>query len=357
MPSGDGWPYRNPVRQGNDMTAADEDTEHPFAQYIRILGKGRNGARSLTRQEAHDAMSMIYCYDVEPEQLGAFLMLLRVKEETAEEVAGFAEAIRTSIPVPDTLPRVSIDWPSYAGKRRHLPWYLLAAMLLGRNGYPVFMHGLSRDDGRVYTRQALEAFGFDMHRSLPAAIAQLMRSGFAYLDVEFLSPLTAELLDTRDLLGLRSPMHTVARMMNPLNAELSLQPVFHPNYAQIHQQAAQIMGAGASLSFKGEGGEAERIPDRACTVYGMSQGECWQQQWPALMSPGKYGREDFPNLEFLAQVCRGEADDEYARHAVTGTVALCLATLEPGLSQDEALSRAHEMWQDRDKQPIESLSA
>jgi len=46
---------------------------HPFARFIQILGKGRNGMRHLTREEAHEAMGMIACYDVEPEQIGAFL--------------------------------------------------------------------------------------------------------------------------------------------------------------------------------------------------------------------------------------------------------------------------------------------
>ena len=59
--------------------------EHPFAQYVRILAKGKRASRSLTEAEAYDAMKMIIAGEVEPEQLGAFMMLLRVKEETADE--------------------------------------------------------------------------------------------------------------------------------------------------------------------------------------------------------------------------------------------------------------------------------
>ena len=57
--------------------------EHPFAPYIRILGKGRTGTRSLDRREAATAFGMLLRGEVEPLQVGAFLMLLRVKEETA----------------------------------------------------------------------------------------------------------------------------------------------------------------------------------------------------------------------------------------------------------------------------------
>ena len=76
--------------------------EHPFAQYVRIIGRGKNVGRSYTEEEAETAMDMILADQVEPEQLGAFLMLLRVKEETPEEVAG-CEASHTGRFLRDVL--------------------------------------------------------------------------------------------------------------------------------------------------------------------------------------------------------------------------------------------------------------
>ena len=68
--------------------------EHPFAPFVRILGKGKTSSRSLTLDEARQAMAMILDGEVEDVQLGAFLMLLRVKEESPEELAGFVQASR-----------------------------------------------------------------------------------------------------------------------------------------------------------------------------------------------------------------------------------------------------------------------
>ena len=51
--------------------------EHPFAEIIRILGKGKKGSRPLTQNEAYHAMNMILTDQVLPIQLGAFLMLMR----------------------------------------------------------------------------------------------------------------------------------------------------------------------------------------------------------------------------------------------------------------------------------------
>jgi anthranilate phosphoribosyltransferase len=321
--------------------------EHPFAQYVRILGKGRKGGRALTREEACDAMDAIFRYEAEPEQIGAFLMLMRVKEETAEEVAGFVQAIRKSIPTMSGKASVAIDWPSYAGKRRQLPWYLLAALLLSRNGYPVFMHGMVRDDDRIYTATALETLGIDICKSISLATERINNKGFAYLDIDFMSPWAAELMDTRDLLGLRSPLHTVVRMLNPLSARLSLHSVFHPNYSAIHQKASLLLGESQTLSFKGEGGENERIPERSCTVYGVADGKSWEQEWPALLPPGKYGRETFPDMDYYLAVWRGLVEDEYASMAVVGTMALVLSALENNLSQHDALQYARKMWDSR----------
>ena len=96
--------------------------EHPFTQYIQTLGKGKRGAKDLTMQDAEQAMALILSHQVDPAQLGAFLMLMRVKEETAEELAGFARAARASIELPQKIAHVDLDWSSYAGKRRQLPW-------------------------------------------------------------------------------------------------------------------------------------------------------------------------------------------------------------------------------------------
>ncbi len=107
---------------------------HPFARFIKILGRGKSLTRSLTIEEAEEAMQMIVAGEVLPEQIGAFLMLLRIKEESGEEIAGFVRAVRASMKKPSSLPTVDVDWSSYAGKRRQLPWFILVTQILARNG-------------------------------------------------------------------------------------------------------------------------------------------------------------------------------------------------------------------------------
>lgn len=331
----------------NSKHVASNANEHPFAQYIRILGKGRNGARSLTQEEAFDAMEMICRYEVEPEQISAFMMLLRVKEETPEELAGFVEAMQASIAKPQSCPRVSIDWSSYAGKRRQLPWYLLAALTLARYDITGFMHGIYRDDERLYVQDALQALDIDPCFSLDDAAKVISETGFAYVGLGNISRLADDLFDSRKLLGLRSPIHTVARMINPFAAKLVLQGVFHPNYAPVHQKSSLLIGQSMALAFKGEGGEAERIPERSCKLYGVTGGKLWEEEWPALLPTDKYTPENFPDLRHFRRVWDGEEEDIYGEQAVIGTISLALYALGKATDNENAHTLAAKMWESR----------
>src|SRR5271166_4533519 len=175
---------------------------HPFARFINTLGRGKTLTRSLTIEEAEQAMAMILADETLPEQLGAFLMLLRVKEESPAEIAGFVRAARATMRAPAHAPRVDIDWSSYAGKGRQLPWFLLSALVLARNGWRVFMHGAeAHTEGRVYTGAALRALGVPASASLDESADGLVARNFAYLPIDALSPRIADMLELRPILG------------------------------------------------------------------------------------------------------------------------------------------------------------
>lgn len=324
--------------------------EHPFAQYIRILGKGKRGARSLTEQEAFDAMTMILADEVAECQLGAFLMLLRVKEETPEEIAGFVRAAKNSFKLPESAPQVTLDWSSYAGKRRHLPWFLLSALLLAENGFTTFMHGAEgHTAGRVYTRDVLQVLGIPVAESLNHAAQQLSQHHFCYLPLEFLSPKLHSIIQMRPLLGLRSPVHTISRMLNPFNAKFEIQGIFHPSYRDIHQHAAKLLNQSHLAVLKGEGGEIERNPDQPCLVKSVELGALKEEEWPALFTGARHLKDETMNPQRLQDVWRGEDTDEYAVASITGTTAIALKLLNRVNTQTEAQDLAVTLWNQRNK--------
>jgi len=323
--------------------------QHPFSRFIRTLGRGKQGSRSLSQDDAFEAMNMIMEGHVEPEQLGAFLMLVRVKEETPEEVAGFVQAVRRHIQLPGNAPIIDIDWSSYAGKRRHLPWFVLSVLLLADNGYKVFMHGLQgRKDERIYTPTALEYLGLPISQSLAEAANTLEHDNFAYLNLDQLCPRLQQLIDLRELLGLRSPVHTVARMLNPFGAPYQMQGIFHPGYLEIHQGAAQILSQPHMAVIKGDGGEIEASPDSPCKLMSVHDNQTRNEEWPALLS-SRAVKPKTLKIENIKQLWRGTREDNYGEAAVINTLAISLYTMRKINKREDALNLATEMWISRSK--------
>ena len=324
--------------------------EHPFAQYVRILGKGRKGSRGLTQEEVREAFRMILNDEVTQEQLGAFLMLMRVKEETPEEVAGATLAVRDFLSVPENAPKVDLDWSSYAGKKRQLPWFILSTLTLADNGTTVFMHGASgHTNGRVYTKNVLGSLGLEPSTSIEQACDSLKQNRFAYLDIEHLCPKLHTIIELRPFLGLRSPVHTIARMINPFNAPYVMQGIFHPGYQPTHQQAAILLNQPHLAVIKGDGGEIERNPDVECLVQNVHNGEMSDETWPAMFKR-RHVKDEEMDFQRLGQLWRGEIDDEYANAAVIGTLAITLKMMGKADSQQAAENMATDMWNNRAKE-------
>ncbi len=322
--------------------------EHAFAPFVRILGKGKTGSRSLTRDEARTAMRMILRGEVKDVQLGAFLMLLRVKEESADELTGFVEAARDIIGAPTHI-GVDLDWSSYAGKRKQLPWFILSALALADRGVRVFMHGAAgHTSGRLYTEHVLQALGVEPATSWADVEAALDSRRFAFMPLRHLCAPLQTMIDLRNDLGLRSPVHTLVRLLNPLRAPYSLQSIFHPAYALHHQQAAANLAQPHSAVFKGEGGEVERKPEALCKVYSVHAGVLGEESWPKLID----GRQEQPALldvETLRSVWRDEMRDTYGELAIVGTLAIALRLLGDAADSDEALHKARSCWENRQR--------
>lgn len=324
------------------------EPEHPFAEFIKILGKGKKGSRPLTQDEAYRAMKMILAGEVQPIQLGAFLMLMRVKEETCEELAGFVSAAKESF---SHAPAVSVDldWSSYAGKRRHLPWFLLSTFLLAENGIKVFMHGAGgHTQGRVYTEKVLEILGIPAAHSLAEAEQQLLANNFSYLSLQHICPMLFDMINLRPVMGLRSPVHTLVRLLNPLRASHSIQGIFHPSYRQVHQKAALLLGERNMAVLKGEGGETERNPDVECLVQSVCNGELIDELWPALFAR-RHMKDEELNPQQLKALWQGRWEDEFAEATVIGTAAVALKLLGRADSQDAAHGLAREFWLNRNR--------
>jgi len=326
--------------------------EHPFAHFVRILGRGRTGSRSLDRAEAARAFRMVLRGEVEPVQTGAFLMLLRVKEESPEELAGFVDACRETMVAPPAGLAADLDWSSYAGKKHQHPWYLLAMLVLAGAGYRVFVHGAGgHTPGRLYTEQAMRALGLPVADDWEAVGRHLDADRLAYLSLQRFCPALQELIALKPLLGLRSPVNTLTRMLNPLRARCSIQSIFHPAYARLHQGADRLLGQPRALVFKGDSGEVEIKPQADTRLELLLGSESRQLE----LSRGLSGRVDAvpcPATGPLLELWRDGCDDEYGRLAVLGTLAAALLLLDATPDLAAAAALALDLWRDRDRERL-----
>jgi anthranilate phosphoribosyltransferase len=326
--------------------AAAVTAPHPFAEFLRTIGRGATLGRPLDEIEAEQAMAMILDGAVEPVQLGAFLLVLRYRTETPAELAGFVRAARARSVGADVI-AVDLDWPSYADRHKQLPYFVLAALLLAGAGVRVLMHGID-GEGAVTTPAALRALGVPACGSAGEAAGRVGACGFAYLPLRVICPELEALFQLRPLLGLRSPVNSLARELNPFQAPHQIQGVFHPTYLPLHGETTQRLGQAHAVIFKGGGGEAQRNPDKPCRAATVDDGVPGETIWPALNDGEPYSwRKDPLEPGRLAGLWRGEWDAPGPAAAVVGTAAMALKLLGRAASIEEAEDQARRLWQAR----------
>jgi len=321
---------------------------HPFAPYVQAIGRGPTLSRELTEDEATTAMGMILDGQAEPIQLGAFLMVLRYRKETAIELAGFARAARERF-VGRVAAHADLDWPSYADRHKQLPYFVLAALLLAQNGVRVMMHGIA-GSGAATTPKVLTALGVPQSATLGEAVRRLDEANFAYVSLSNFCPGLDRLFALRPLFGLRSPANTFSREINPLNAPCQVQGIFHPTYMETHIETARLLGGRDAAVFKGGGGEVQRNPEKPCRVARLTGGVASEETWDALTPEQRYPWRDEPlDPARLLALWRGEWSAPEPEAAVIGTAAIALAVLKRAATPAAADALAAELWRSRSR--------
>ena len=230
--------------------------------YLKDIGRGAAGARSLGVDAARMLMREVLEGRASPAQTGAFVMAMRMKGETLDELMGFLDAVHERcVAVPSTQPVVLI--PSYNGSRKLPNLTPLLALWLAREGLRVLVHGPLADPSRVTSAQILHDLGLApaLH---PLDIAQAWaRREPAFVPTRLLCPSLQVLMDLRHALGLRGPGHTVAKMMNPVVGAPVLRLVnhTHPEFGALMSAWAPRWGADAML-LRGTEGEPVADPRR-----------------------------------------------------------------------------------------------
>lgn len=241
-----------------------------IAKYIKEIGRGKDGARSLNREQAADLLGQVLDGSVSDLEVGAFCLAMRVKGETAPELAGFLDAThaRMNRLPPSAKPMVVL--PSYNGARKLPGLTPLLALLLAREGLPVLIHGTATESSRVFTSEVLSAL------DIPAqvTIKSVANGEVAFMPTVLLCAGLQRLLDVRRVIGLRNPAHSLVKLMNPsLGRCLVVGSYTHPEYALSMAATVELMGTDAMLLRGTEGesvADARRVPKMQGFVAGRS---------------------------------------------------------------------------------------
>ena len=231
-----------------------------ISQYIKEIGRGKQGARSLGREQAADLFGQVLDGAVTDLEVGAFCLAMRIKGETPEEMAGFLDATYARLNLVPAGAQPLVVLPSYNGARKLPVLTPLLALLVARHGLPVLIHGTATESSRVFVPHVLQALGI---HALPA-IRAIAPGEAAYAPTEILSPGLKRLLDVRRAVGLRNSSHSLVKLMNPCaGAAVVVSSYTHPEYAISMGAVFELMGSTALLLRGTEGevvADARRMP-------------------------------------------------------------------------------------------------
>jgi anthranilate phosphoribosyltransferase len=231
-----------------------------ISQYIKEIGRGKQGARSLGREQAADLFGQVLDGAVTDLEVGAFCLSMRIKGETPEEMAGFMDATYARLNRIPHSGRPVVVLPSYNGARKLPVLTPLLALLVARRGLPVLIHGTATESSRVFVPHVLQAL--DIH-ALPGVRA-IAPGEAAYVPTELLCPGLKRLLDVRRVVGLRNSSHSLVKLMNPCEGPAVVVSSYtHPEYAVSMAAVFELMGSTALLLRGTEGevvADARRLP-------------------------------------------------------------------------------------------------
>ena len=256
-----------------------------ISQYIREIGRGKDGARALPRAQAADLFGQVLDGTVTDLEIGGFCLAMRIKGETPDEMAGFLDATHARLPKLPAGDRPVVVIPSYNGARKLPVLTPLLALLLAREGLPVLVHGTATDTRRVFASEVLEVLDIPAY----SAIKTIPNGTVAMVPTELLCAGLKRLLDVRRAVGLRNPAHSLVKLMNPVaGPSLVLSSYTHPEYAVSMAATLELTHTNALLLRGTEGeavADARRTPQIDTFVRGIRTQVQAQQAGPLAALP------------------------------------------------------------------------
>jgi anthranilate phosphoribosyltransferase len=304
-----------------------------ISAYIKEIGRGKEGARSLSRAQAADLLGQVLDGQVTDLEIGAFCIAMRVKGETPQEMAGFLDAVHARLSLVSCAGPVVVI-PSYNGARKLPGLTTLLAALLAReaelitreaehNSFTVLVHGCTSEASRVPTQSVWEAVfatsetkndqkpGLASINTAQLATNLIAKGHLQFLPTAQLSPALERLLQVRRTVGLRNPAHSLVKLMNPTTSPQALivTSYTHPEYLHSMTETLKLTGSHAMLLRGTEGesvADARRRPRMDGFVHGQPLLLCDAQEGSLMALPELPGCDALHTAAYIHEVLRGD---------------------------------------------------
>src|SRR5215216_289789 len=228
--------------------------------------------RDLTRDEARELMDQVMHGEVTQAQIGALLVALRLKGETADEIAGFAEAMRAHVvPVRPARPDL-VDTAGTGGDGAHtLNISTAAALVAAAAGAAVAKHGNRAVSSASGSADVLEALGFELELPAERIARSIDELGFGFLFAPSHHPAMRHAAPVRRELATRTVFNVLGPLTNPAGARAQVVGVYAPELVPTIATVLSRLGARRAFVVHGAGGIDELSPagpNLVCEVAG-----------------------------------------------------------------------------------------
>src|SRR5512139_3648072 len=208
---------------------------------------------TLSRETARAAMGAVMDGEATPSQLAALLVALRMRGETIEELAGFAEAMRQRV-LRVEAPAGTIDTCGTGGDRSGtFNISTAAALVVAAAGVPVAKHGNRAITSKSGSADVLDALGIRIDHDAESAGRSIRELGFAFLFAPSFHPAMRHAGPTRREMGVRTAFNLLGPLTNPAGATRALIGVGVPEAAPRIAQVAARLGTERTFVIHGEG--------------------------------------------------------------------------------------------------------
>jgi anthranilate phosphoribosyltransferase len=227
--------------------------------------------RDLTRSEARAVMDQVMTGEATAAQIGAFLVALRLKRETPDEIAGCAEAMRAHVLSVHPKRRDLVDTAGTGGDgARTFNISTAAALVAAAAGAGVAKHGNRAVSSASGSADVLEALGFDLELPADRVERSIDELGFGFLFAPTHHPAMRFAAPVRRELAVRTVFNVLGPLTNPAGARAQVVGVYAPELASTIAAVLAQLGAERAFVVHGADGIDELSPtgpNLVCEVF------------------------------------------------------------------------------------------